>query len=201
MENMLKPSCMICTYGAPVLRKKSMRITAFDAALSELAHSMLERMYGAHGVGLAAPQIGELIQLVVIDLQQAGENELVFQDGRSLPISLVQPLYLVNPSYTPIQDLQVEYEEGCLSLPNVRGKVKRFFEIVCTYQDLEGNAHKLQCKDWLSCCIQHECDHLNGILFIDHLSKAERNEQRELLKEIQAFGGQFDYATLTETEA
>ena len=155
-------------------------------------------MYTAQGIGLAAPQAGKAIQLVVIDLQQKESEEQVFLDGRSLPIALVQPLFLVNPTWRPAHDLRVEKEEGCLSLPDVRGNVKRFFEIILDYCDLDGNPHRLQCRDLLARCIQHECDHLNGILFIDHLSKKERNEQRELLGEIKAFGGTYDYAEEAE---
>ena len=195
---MKKEKCLIYTYGAPVLRQKAKSVTVFDEDLKKFAHRMLRDMYTAQGIGLAAPQSGEAIQLVVIDLQQKESEEQVFLDGRSLPIALVQPLFLVNPTWRPAHDLKVEKKEGCLSLPDVRGNVKRFFEIILEYCDLEGNPHRLQCRDLLARCIQHECDHLNGILFIDHLSKKERNEQRELLDEIKAFGGTFDYAEEAE---
>jgi peptide deformylase len=195
---MKKEKCLIYTYGAPVLRQKAKRITVFDEDLKKLAHKMLCDMYTAQGIGLAAPQAGESIQLIVIDLQQKESEEQVFLDGRSLPIALVQPLFLVNPTWRPVHNLQVEKEEGCLSLPDVRGNVKRFFEIILEYCDLDGNPHRLQCRDLLARCVQHECDHLNGILFIDHLSKKERNEQRELLDEIKTFGGTYDYAEEAE---
>ena len=190
----MKSTCLIYTYGAAVLRQKSKPVTIFDENLKKLAERMLQDMYTAHGIGLAAPQVGKLMQLVVIDLQQAENTDFVFLDGRSLPLPLTQPLFLVNPSWHPAHDLKVEKEEGCLSIPDVRGNVKRFFEITLEYCDLDGNPHRLQCRDLLARCIQHECDHLNGILFVDYLSKAERNEQRELLDEIKAFGGTFDYA-------
>ena len=195
---MKKETCLIYTYGAPVLRQKAKSVTVFDEDLKKLAKKMLRDMYTAQGIGLAAPQAGKSIQLVVIDLQQKESEEQVFLDGRSLPIALVQPLFLVNPTWRPAHDLKVEKEEGCLSLPDVRGNVKRFFEIILDYRDLDGNTHRLQCRDLLARCIQHECDHLDGILFIDHLSKKERNEQRELLDEIKAFGGTFDYAEEAE---
>ena len=195
---MKKEKCLIYTYGAPVLRQKAKRVTVFDEDLKKFAHGMLRDMYTAQGIGLAAPQAGKAIQVVVIDLQQKESEEQVFWDGRSLPIALVQPLFLVNPTWHPAHDLQVEKEEGCLSLPDVRGNVKRFFEITLDYCDLDGNPHRLQCRDLLARCIQHECDHLDGILFIDHLSKKERNEQRELLDEIKAFGGTYDYAEEAE---
>lgn len=195
---MKKATCIVYTYGAPVLRQKAKRITVFDEDLKKLAKKMLRDMYTAQGIGLAAPQAGKAIQLVVIDLQQKESEEQVFLDGRSLPIALVQPLFLINPTWRPVNDLQFEKEEGCLSLPDVRGNVKRFFEIILDYYDLDGNPHRLQCRDLLARCIQHECDHLDGILFIDHLSKKDRNEQRELLDEIKAFGGTYDYAETAE---
>ena len=195
---MKKEKCLIYTYGAPVLRQKAKRITVFDEDLKKFAKKMLRDMYTAQGIGLAAPQAGKSIRLVVIDLQQKESEEQVFADGRSLPIALVQPLFLVNPTWRPVNDLRIEKDEGCLSLPDVRGNVKRFFEIILDYYDLDGNPHRLQCRDLLARCVQHECDHLDGILFIDHLSKKERNEQRELLDEIKAFGGTYDYAEEAE---
>lgn len=80
-----------------------------------------------------------------------------------------------------------------MSLPDVRGKVKRYYEIVLKYQDLDGVPHVLQCKDLFARCVQHECDHLRGILFIDHLSKIERKENQALLNEIKTLGGSFAY--------
>ena len=186
-------SAVICTYGNPILRKQAQKVTRFNSSLANKAKEMLRKMYIANGIGLAAPQAGELIQLIVIDLQQKDNNDPVTLDDRTVPLTLIQPLVLVNPSYTPLSDIQDAKEEGCLSLPNARGTVKRFFEISLDYQDLEGQLHTLRCNDLLARCIQHECDHLNGVLFIDHLSKAERREQQACLNDIKALGGQVDY--------
>ena len=191
-------SCVVCTFGAPVLRKKASLITEFGAPLEKKADHMLQVMYTANGIGLAAPQIGESIQLVVIDLQLDKSEETVILDGRTLPLQLVQPFCFVNPHFEPVNDVKISEEEGCLSLPDVRGNVNRFHEIKLTYQDLCGGQHVLQCRNLFARCIQHECDHLRGILFIDHLSKTERKDNQALLNDIKALGGQFDYATLED---
>lgn len=191
--NDLNQSAIICTFGAPVLRAKARPVTVFDRNLADMAEDMLRRMYIANGIGLAAPQIGKSIQLLVIDLQQDNTSETVTLDGRVLPINLVQPFYCVNPSFEPVNDVQVLDSEGCLSLPDVRGNVKRYYEIVLKYQDLDGAPHVMQCRDLLARCVQHECDHLRGILFIDRLSKTERRENQALLNEIKSLGGSFAY--------
>lgn len=187
-------TCTVCTYGAPVLRKKAVPVTVFDSNLAELADEMLQTMYIANGIGLAAPQIGKSIQLIVIDLQLENSSAKVTLDGRVLPIGLVQPFCCINPSFEPVNDVQISDNEGCLSLPDVRGNVKRYHEIVLKYQDLDGEKHTLQCSDLFARCIQHECDHLRGILFIDRISKVERKENQELLNDIKALGGTFDYS-------
>lgn len=186
--------CMICTYGATVLRRKAAPITVFNQELADFAGEMLQSMYIANGIGLAAPQVGKSIQLIVIDLQLENSNVNVTLDGRVLPIALVQPFYCINPSFEAINDVQVVDSEGCLSLPEVRGNVKRYYEIVLNYQDLKGEKHTLQCTDLFARCIQHEYDHLRGILFIDRLSKVERKENQDLLNDIKSLGGAFDYS-------
>ena len=187
-----KPA-IICTFGAPVLRAKARPVVTFDGHLADMAEDMLHRMYVANGIGLAAPQIGEALQLVVIDLQQDNTSETVTLDGRVLPINLIQPFCFANPSFEPVNDVQVVDSEGCLSLPDVRGNVKRYYEIILKYQDLDGLPHVMQCRDLLARCVQHECDHLRGILFIDRLSKTERRENQALLNEIKSLGGSFAY--------
>lgn len=190
-----KDQAVICTLGAPILRAKARPVVVFDEHLADMAETMLRKMYVANGIGLAAPQVGESIQLLVIDLQQDNTAETVTLDGRVLPINLIQPFYCVNPAFEPVNDVQVLDSEGCLSLPEVRGNVKRYYEIVLKYQDLEGVSHTLQCKDLFARCVQHECDHLRGILFIDRLSKVERRENQSLLNEIKSLGGSFAYAS------
>ena len=191
--NKLNGGAVICTFGAPVLRSKARPVDTFDQHLVDIAEDMLRRMYIANGIGLAAPQIGKSLRLFVIDLQQRDTSETITLDGKILPMNLIQPLYCVNPTFEPVNDVQVVDNEGCLSLPDVRGNVKRYYEIVLKYQDLDGVSHVMQCRDLFARCVQHEYDHLQGMLFIDRLSKAERQENRELLDEIKTLGGSFTY--------
>ncbi len=189
---------LICTFGEPVLRKKALPIVGFDATLIKKAEFMLQSMYIANGIGLAAPQIGESIQLIVIDLQLENSTETVTLDGRLLPLQLMQPFCFANPTFEPVNNIKTEEEEGCLSLPDVHGKVSRFHEIKLFYQDLWGTKHVLQCRNLFARCIQHEYDHLQGILFIDRLSKNERKNYQALLEEIKALGGYFNYTNEKE---
>lgn len=186
-------SCLICTLGSPVLRKKAHPIEVFDLALNQRSEHMLQIMRIANGIGLAAPQIGVSEQLVVIDLQVNFTSATVKLDGKTFPLGLMQPFCFCNPSYEPVNDIQIEEEEGCLSLPGLRGHVRRYYEILLKYQDLEGTSHVLQCNELFARCIQHECDHLHGILFLDRMSKIERRENKGLLNDIKALGGFFDY--------
>lgn len=190
--------CFICTFGAPILKRKAQPITAFDETLASQAESMLQSMYLAQGVGLAAPQVGLSTQLIVIDLQLKSSPDFVKLDGREVPLALTQPFCFCNPSFEPVNDVQIEAEEGCLSLPDLRGTVKRHYEILLNYQDLNGTKHTLQCSGLFARCIQHEYDHLQGILFIDRMSKIERRENKALLNDIKALGGTFDYMETAE---
>ena len=184
---------LIFIFGEPVLREKALPIVHFDTELKKKAEFMLQSMYITQGIGLAAPQVGESIQVVVIDLQLKNTTETVTLDGRLLPLQLMQPFCFTNPTIEPVNDIKEEAEEGCLSLPDIHGKVSRYREIKLFYQDLSGNKHVLQCSNLFARCIQHECDHLQGILFIDHLPEDERKNYQSSLKKIKALGGRFDY--------
>ncbi|MDR0392820.1 MAG: peptide deformylase [Puniceicoccales bacterium] len=186
-------SVEICAYGAPVLRKKAVHVKQFDKRLQEQVDRMLQVMYTAKGVGLAAPQVGKTQQVVVIDLQMEPNNEMATLDGKLIPLQLVQPLVLVNPSFDPVDDVLMSGGEGCLSIPNVHGHVHRYLKIFVKYQDIEGIPHELTCERLLARCIQHEVDHLNGILFIDRISKTERKENTATLKALKARGGIVTY--------
>ena len=161
----------IVHYNEPVLRKKGEKITSFDAALAQLADNMVETMHAAGGIGLAAQQIGQAIQLCVVDLRQAEVDYTWQLDGKKPPKELIMPLALVNPSVTAEREPTTESEEGCLSFPDIRGDVIRPDRIRVRYQDVQGHAHTLECTGLLSRCIQHEADHLNGVLFIDRMDK------------------------------
>ncbi|MDR2769164.1 MAG: peptide deformylase [Puniceicoccales bacterium] len=186
-------SVQICAYGSPTLRKKAVHIGQFDKRLQEQVDHMLQVMYIAKGIGLAAPQMGETQQVVVIDLQMELNNEMVTLDGKLIPLQLVQPLVLVNPSFDPVNDILILGEEGCLSIPGVHGHVNRYLKIFVKYQDTEGTPHELTCERLLARCIQHELDHLNGILFVDRISQTERKENAATLKALKARGGVVQY--------
>ncbi len=132
-------------------------VTEFDQKLREFAKNMLETMYKAPGIGLAATQVDEHIQLVVIDISEEKN----------------QPLCLINPKIVQKNGQQV-HEEGCLSVPGIYAKVKRASSIEVKYQDETGKEHQMQADELLAVCIQHELDHLKGIVFLDHLSPLKR---------------------------
>jgi len=165
-------SLSIVHYNEPVLHRKGVKIEKFDRALEELAEAMIETMHEAGGIGLAAQQIGQALQLCVVDLRET-EAEFSWEiDGARPPLDLFMPMVLVNPVVTIAKDApQTVYEEGCLSFPDIRGDVKRPDNIAVAFKDQHGIPHTLTCDGLLARCIQHEVDHLNGILFIARMDK------------------------------
>lgn len=161
----------IVHYNAAILRKKGERITVFDAALARLADDMVETMHAAHGIGLAAQQIGRALQLCVVDLREAEADYTWRLDGRSPPKELIMPLVLVNPRVAAVPEPVATADEGCLSFPEIRGNVERPDQMTVAYKDPQGHAHTLAATGLLARCIQHEVDHLNGVLFIDRMDK------------------------------
>ena len=145
----------------PLLRKVSEPVLKVDTEVKKLMDDMLETMYAAPGIGLAAVQIGILKRAIVIDLSK--------EDGKR------NPLFLVNPEITFKSKELTTYEEGCLSIPNQFAEVKRPSECKINFLDYNGKKDELHAKGLLATCIQHEIDHLNGILFIDHLSKLKKD--------------------------
>ena len=145
------------TYPDPALKRKADMVTVFDRDLAKIADSMLETMYEEHGIGLASVQVGVLKQLVVIDLKSGEEDT-----------SLREPRIFVNPRITERSGETVT-EEGCLSVIEFRTEVKRAERVSLEYQDLKGKPQQLDADGLLAVCLQHELDHLQGILFIDHL--------------------------------
>jgi peptide deformylase len=161
----------IYKYPAPVLRQPTEKITAFDHSLAELVQNMAETMYDAPGIGLAAPQIGESLKLIVVDTTPDKEEE-----HRFLP--------MVNPEIIAHEGSQVD-EEGCLSVLDLTASVTRHKKITVTYQDLQGQPHELGAEDRFAVVLQHEIDHINGILFIDHLSPLKRALYKKKVKKWQ----------------
>jgi peptide deformylase len=184
-------SLRIVHYNESVLHRKGVKIEAFDPALRRLAAEMVETMHEANGIGLAAQQIGRALQLCVVDLREA-ESKFAWElDGAKPPLDLIMPMVLANPDVTPVKGTpETVYEEGCLSFPKIRGDVTRPDAITVKFQDEHGVPHVLKCDGLFSRCVQHEVDHLNGVLFIDRMTKKVRgtieDEVKALAKETKA---------------
>ena len=145
----------------PILRKKSVNLEKVDDELRILLDDMLETMYSAPGIGLAAVQIGILKRLIVIDISKDKEKK--------------NPIFLINPEIISKSKNTSIYEEGCLSLPGHFAEIERPEECQIKYIDYDGKKKEMRANGLLSTCIQHEIDHLNGILFIDYLSKLKKD--------------------------
>lgn len=157
----------------PRLRAKARPVGAADAErVRDLAPRMLAAMYAAPGIGLAAPQIGELLRLVVIDLQKDEQQD---------------PIVLVNPEIVAASKDLATREEGCLSLPGQYAEVTRPAVVKVRYQDLTGAKREIEGDGLMAACLQHEIDHLDGVLFVDYLSALKRNMLlRKLAKDLKA---------------
>lgn len=145
----------------PVLRQKSAPVERFDADLDAFIADMLDTMYDAPGIGLAAIQVGVPRQLLVIDL--AGKDEAP------------KPQVFINPEIMATGDGVSVYEEGCLSIPDYFADVERPDTVTVRHLDAKGKEHVTEASGLLATCLQHEIDHLNGVLFIDHISKLKRD--------------------------
>ena len=165
------------------MRQKGRKIEKFDEQLTKLATDMLEIMHTSEGIGLAAQQIGKAIQFCVMEVPDYPDYPTAcILDGKPLSSSLIMPLSLANPEVKTLPSDEYYYEEGCLSFPGINADVARPERIVVTYQDLDGIEHTLECDGLLARCIQHEVDHLNGVLFIDRM---EKNTYAEIKKDVQ----------------
>jgi len=159
----------LCYYGAPVLRKTAKPVEKFDAELAALVEGMLEALVREDGVGLAAPQVGVPLRLVVIDISHGDEK----------------PFVLANPEITALSDEKVETDEACLSLPGISLQVERAARVSVRAQDEKGEYYVIEnAEGLLARALQHETDHLNGILLIDHVSPIQRGLIRSKLKKI-----------------
>ena len=157
-------------YPDPVLKKVATPVTEFDETLRQLANDMAETMYAAPGVGLAAPQVGISKRLTVIDCSARDED--------------AQLLVMVNPEIID-QEGEACEEEGCLSVPEYYAKVNRSAKVSVRFQDLDEHTHTIEAEGLTAIACQHEIDHLDGILFVDHLSPLKRSMFRKKWKKIQ----------------
>lgn len=187
-------SLRIVQYNEPVLRAKGEKVINFDAKLAHLAGEMIDTMHEAGGIGLAAQQVGRALRLCVVDLREADAEFTWKLDGARPPLDLFMPMIIVNPVVAILPGTrETRVEEGCLSFPKIRAEITRPDAVDVTFQDERGISHQLTCDGLFARCVQHEVDHLNGILFIDRMDKPTRAEiddaVKALAKETKAAAG------------
>ena len=162
----------ILTVPDPKLKLVSQNVERVDDALRVLMDDMLETMYAAPGIGLAAIQVGEPVRVIVMDLAREGEDPA--------------PRYFVNPEILWASEETAPYEEGCLSVPEIYDEVERPARVKISYLNYKGEEIVEDCEGLYAVCIQHEMDHLNGVLFIDHLSRLKRDRAVAKVKKAKA---------------
>ncbi len=158
----------ILSYPDPRLRTLATPVKEVNAEIKTLIQDMIETMYDADGIGLAASQVDRHIQLIVMDLSENKDKPVVF----------------INPKVTPLVEEKQPYEEGCLSVPEVYDKVERPNKVRIEALDAEGNAIDEIAEGLLAVCIQHEMDHLNGVIFVDYLSRLKQTRARDKVKKV-----------------
>ena len=158
----------ILSYPDPRLRTIAAPVKEVDAEIKTLISDMIETMYAADGIGLAASQVDRHIQLIVMDLSENRDTPMVF----------------INPKVTPLVEEKQPYEEGCLSVPDVYDKVERPSKVRIEALDADGEAIDEIAEGLLAVCIQHEMDHLNGVIFVDYLSRLKQTRARDKVKKV-----------------
>ena len=175
----------VVKYGTPVLRQKGARIDAITPAIKKLIADMFETMYAYKGIGLAAQQVGLALQLTVIDIRGITDRPSSLEiRGESVEPADFMPLVLINPEIKPIPK-SVSGPEGCLSFPEIFADITRPDVVDVRAMDQEGNRIEFRCGGLLSRAVQHETDHLQGILFIDRMPKDIKEELRPKLEALQ----------------
>jgi peptide deformylase len=175
----------ILQYGDPILRAKGKQIEKIDDNIRELAANMIETMHAANGIGLAAQQVGEALQLTVLDVSQIEDRPSTLKlNGRDVDPTASMPLVLINPEIELGGETEVG-TEGCLSFPEINGQIERAESTMARAQNLEGDKIEVVASGLLARAIQHEVDHLNGILFIDRMNSAAKAALSSRLKRLQ----------------
>jgi peptide deformylase len=175
----------ILQYGDPVLRAKGKAIGKIDNRIRELAANMIETMHEANGVGLAAPQVGEALQLTVLDVSEVEDRPSTMSlNGEHVDPKTSMPLILINPEIALGKETDVGIE-GCLSFPEITGDIERAESAVVQAETLDGGKIEIEATGLLARALQHEIDHLNGILFIDRMSSAAKAALSSRLKRMQ----------------
>lgn len=156
----------------PLLKQKSEPVTDITDDIKTLAANMLETMYASNGVGLAAVQVGELKRLIVVDTEWESPR---YEEENAPPSGKRNPITLINPRIIESSPEKRAYDEGCLSFPGQYSSVERPDLVTIEYTDLDGNTQQLDADGLLSTCLQHEIDHMDGIVFVDHISRLKRD--------------------------
>jgi len=175
----------IVKYGHPVLRKKGARIEAITPEIRQLIADMFETMYAANGIGLAAQQVGHALQLTVLDVRAAKDRPSTLErDGQPADVDSIMPLALINPELKPSGD-PITGGEGCLSFPEMYAEITRPESVEVSALTESGERIEFKAGGLLARAVQHEVDHLNGILFIDRMTTKVKSELRDELDELQ----------------
>lgn len=176
----------VVKYGHPALRQKGARIEAITPAIRELMQDMFETMHENHGIGLAAQQVGQALQLTVIDVRDITDRPSALElDGQPADVGAFMPLVLINPEVTPVGP-PATGPEGCLSFPEIFADITRPGSVDVKALDRHGKPIAFRCGGLLARAVQHETDHLHGILFIDRMEKKTKEELRPELDDLQA---------------
>jgi len=173
-------------YGDPVLRAKGKRIEAVDDEIRALAENMLETMHSANGIGLAAQQVGHAFQLTVLDVTQVEDrpSTMTLNGEAVADLATAMPLVLLNPTLRLSEETDVG-SEGCLSFPEITADIERASSLEMEAQTVQGERLRIEASGLLARALQHEVDHLNGILFIDRMSSAAKVSHGSRLKRLQ----------------
>jgi peptide deformylase len=176
----------VVKYGHPALRRKGERIERITPEIKQLIADMFETMYAAKGVGLAAQQVGKSLQLTVLDVRGATDRPSTLEiEGKEASVETFMPIALINPEIKLIGDL-VAGPEGCLSFPEIFSDITRPSMTEVRALNQKGDVLEFRCGGLLARAIQHEVDHLNGILFIDRMKRADKEELQPQLETLQA---------------
>ena len=171
----------ITLYGDKILRKKTNKVVKIDNETIELVRDMFTTMRNANGIGLAANQVGADKAIFVVDISGVEDYEST------------KPMTIINPRIIERSEEKIKMEEGCLSIPDVRSEIERPKEIIITYQDVDLNEHTIKVGDVMARVMQHEYDHLQGILFTDYLTAEEKKKLKNQLDEIKNRKREIDY--------
>ncbi len=175
----------ILQYGDPILRAKGKRIEKIDERIRQLTQDMIETMRAANGVGLAAQQVGEALQLTVLDVSQVEDRPSTMKlNGKGVDPKTAMPLVLINPEIKLAGETELA-TEACLSFPEITGGIERAKLVIARAQTLDGSEIEIEASGLLGRAVQHEVDHLNGILFIDRMNSAAKAGLSSRLKRMQ----------------